>query len=139
MSANAKGWLAIVGLAVSAAACGTAIPTATSPSDMNDSDGVAVTESRGLVGRVERGDCPGQLTMRWLSSGKGWVKMEAAWVDAKGQTTFCAVPTFSITPDADLSNPRFNPYQVTVSGASGLYALTATVHGKPLTVKLFIE
>jgi hypothetical protein len=129
--------LAVLGVAALVVACGTAIPTATSPSPGGD-DGVATAQRlRGSL-LPEPQDCSGQLVVRNLDSGSGWVKVEAAFTD--GKTTYtCGGIEFSITPWANLQSPRFNPNQVIISGVPDLYFLTVTAYGKPTTVKILIK
>jgi hypothetical protein len=131
--------MAVLAAAVLVAACGSVGPTAVSPTPVGD-EGVANAQFvAGGITRIDPAKCGGVLEIGELGAGEGWVKLEAAFKDEKGFAYPCGAVEFSITPSADLRNPRFNTNQVIVSGEPGLYYLTASAGGDSASVKLFIK
>ena len=132
--------IAVLALAAVLVACGTTTPTTAIVPSLGGDDGIATAEGlRGYPTPIDPGKCSGTLAVRELGAGDGGTKMEAIFTNVKGESFPCGGVSFAIQPDADLRNPRFNTNQVIVSGARGVYLLTASAYQSKVTVEVTIK
>jgi alcohol dehydrogenase YqhD (iron-dependent ADH family) len=137
------GWVAITGLAVVVAACGAVNPTAVAVTGSSDGEGVATASSRGNLAPMEKPVPCGTLTLTKVAAEANWVTVRAEWLTGNGKAfgSACAVPVFSVTPQAKMFTPRYDPNQVTIWGPVGVYTIMAATgdNSKPALLDVYIK
>lgn len=141
MTNRFKTLMATLGLAALTTACGTAMPTASTP-DLAGSDGAgAPTVLFTDPGRVPQPeDCTSVLGLVKVASSHNSVSVQAVWF-SKGDKfpVACGVPVWTVSPEAKTIVRRFEPNVITILGPAGAgYVVTGTAAGQTASVKVAI-
>lgn len=143
MKHGLKTWLATLGVAAMTTACGTAIPTASTP-DLATGESVsagAATELFNGPGRVppKPEACGAQLVLTKVATSKESVSVQATWMGKVRPPVPCGTPVWTVSPQARTIIRPFEPNVITILGKVGAaYVVTATVADQQASMKVAI-
>ena len=144
MTNQFKTLMVILGVVALTTACGTAIPTASSP-DLASGESVssgAPTELFTGPGRVppQPEECAAQLVLTKVASSKVSVSIQAIWMGKVEKfPVACGTAVWTVSPEAKTIVRRFEPNVITVLGQLGAgYLVTATAAGQQAHMKVAI-
>lgn len=142
MTIGFKTLMATVGIAALTAACGSAIPTASTPDlSSGDSTGAATALSArpGFLPPQPEG-CTSQLSLTKVASSKTSVSLHATWVsNVEKFPASCGSVVWNVSPEAKTIIRRFDPNVITIFGQLGTgYLVTASGAGQRVSMKVAI-
>ena len=137
-----KTLMATLGVAALTMACGSAMPTASTPDLVSTEDTGAATALFTGPGRVppQPENCTAMLTLGKVGSNNTTVSVQASWV-SKGEKfpVACGLPVWNVSPEAKTMVRRFEPNVITIFGRAGAgYLVTATAAGQTASLKVAV-
>jgi hypothetical protein len=142
MTNRFKALIATLGLAALTTACGTAMPTASTPDLVgSDSTGAPTALFTG-PGRVppQPENCTSTLRLGKVASSNTSVSVQAIWF-SKVDTlpVACGVPVWAVSPEAKTIVRRLDPSVITILGKAGAgYVVTAKAAGQTSSMKIAV-
>ena len=142
MTNRLKTLMGTLGFAALTMACGTALPSASTPDVVGTEATGEATALFADPGRVppEPENCTAMLTLGKVASSNNSVSVQAIWVSKIDKfPVACAPAVWDVSPEAKTIIRRFEPNVITILGRTGEgYMVTATAAGQMARMKVAI-